>query len=80
MRRSGSGFCESFVIRMLTYALLITTTYLSGWGYAGTYFFMDTTTGIAAVMGTQLLPRADPAVLNLWKAAEKALYSGLIVA
>jgi len=54
--------------------------FILGWGYAGTYFFMDTTTGIAVVMGTQLLPRADPDVLNLWKELEKALYSGLIVA
>ncbi|TFK75715.1 beta-lactamase/transpeptidase-like protein [Pluteus cervinus] len=51
----------------------------SGWwfGWAGTYYFMDPTTGIAAVLGTQVVPSRDPEVISIWKRLEEALYAGL---
>ncbi|TFK75714.1 beta-lactamase [Pluteus cervinus] len=51
----------------------------SGWwfGWAGTYYFMDPTTGVAAVLGTQVVPSRGPAVTAVWKRLEEALYAGL---
>ncbi|KIM41569.1 hypothetical protein M413DRAFT_445541 [Hebeloma cylindrosporum] len=46
-------------------------------GWAGTYYFMDPTTGIAVVYGTQLMPGRDLEVERLWGQLEEALYSGL---
>ena len=50
---------------------------LQGYGWAGTYFFIDPTSGIAAVCYTQVIPTLDAEVLKVWKEAEEALYEGL---
>ncbi|KAF9476665.1 beta-lactamase/transpeptidase-like protein [Pholiota conissans] len=47
------------------------------YGWAGTYYFMDPTTGIAVVYGTQVVPPTDPEVDRLWAQLETALYAGL---
>lgn len=49
----------------------------AGLGWAGTHFFIDPATGIAAVFGTQILPFPDPQVAALWERLERALYAGL---
>jgi len=51
----------------------------SGWwfGWAGTYYFLDPTTGIAAMLGTQFVPVSDPDLISLWAKLETALYAGL---
>ncbi|KJA17770.1 hypothetical protein HYPSUDRAFT_45930 [Hypholoma sublateritium FD-334 SS-4] len=50
-------------------------------GWAGTYFFMDPTTGVAAIYGTQLIGETsgsrDPDNLSAFVAFEKTLYAGL---
>jgi len=50
-------------------------------GWAGTYFFMDPTTGVAAVYGTQLTGETsgsrDPDNLKAFTAFEQTLYAGL---
>jgi hypothetical protein len=53
---------------------LFTTT---GYGWAGTYYFIDPTSGIAAICCTQVLPTLDSEVLKIWQEAEEALYEGL---
>ncbi|KAF9476675.1 beta-lactamase/transpeptidase-like protein [Pholiota conissans] len=47
------------------------------YGWAGTYYFMDPTTGLAVVYGTQVVPTNDPEVVKLWGQLETALYAGL---
>jgi len=50
---------------------------LLGAGWASTFHFIDPTTGVAAVFGTQILPTMD---IDVWKANfdfENALYAGL---
>ncbi|KAK7065095.1 beta-lactamase/transpeptidase-like protein [Favolaschia claudopus] len=44
-------------------------------GWAGTSFFIDPTTGIAAVLGTQILPTGDPAYDMIRDELEVALYA-----
>ncbi|KAJ6562001.1 beta-lactamase/transpeptidase-like protein [Mycena capillaripes] len=46
-------------------------------GYATTNFFIDPTTGVAAVFGTQLLPLGDPTHEGLYEVLEKELYASL---
>lgn len=48
-----------------------------GYGWAGTYYFMDPTTGIAVVYGTQVVPTCDEEVVKLWEQLERAVYAGL---
>ena len=48
-----------------------------GSGWAGTYFWMDPTTGIAAVFGTQIIPRRDIDVIKVFTDFEETLYAGL---
>jgi len=50
----------------------------TGSGWAGTVYFMDPTTGVAAVFGTQILPGRDIETTKLYKEFEEALYSGLV--
>ena len=68
-----------FVRLMLTshFDLEILNGYFEGYGWAGTYYFMDPTTGIAVVYGTQVVPPTDPEVDRLWAQLETALYAGL---
>ena len=47
----------------------------TGYGFAGTYYFIDPTSGIAAVCYTQILPTLDSEVLKVWQEAEEALYA-----
>lgn len=47
----------------------------TGYGFAGTYYFIDPTSGIAAVCCTQILPTLDSEVLKVWQEAEEALYA-----
>jgi len=47
------------------------------WGWAGTYYFMDPSTGIAVVFGTLVAPPPDAETLTLWEEVEKAIYAGL---
>lgn len=50
---------------------------LAGFGWAGTYYFLDPTSGIAAMIGTQLVPGVDPDLLALWAKLEATLYASL---
>lgn len=49
----------------------------TGYGWAGTYYFVDPETGIAAVYGTQVVPTCDAEVVQLWEELERALYAGI---
>ncbi|KIM38847.1 hypothetical protein M413DRAFT_19920 [Hebeloma cylindrosporum] len=46
-------------------------------GWAGTYFWIDPTTGIAAVFGTQIIPTRDIEVIKTFASCEETLYAGL---
>ena len=48
-----------------------------GSGWASTFHFIDPTTGVAAVFGTQILPIIDDEVLKANLEFENALYAGL---
>ena len=71
-RRKNSGFCTFGCSLFQNYAQADTFT---GYGFAGTYYFIDPTSGIAAVCCTQLLPTLDSEVLKVWQEAETALYA-----
>lgn len=79
-RKKGSAFCK---LRHCNHRTNRTVWLngLTGSGWAGTYFFMDPTTGVAAIYGTQLTGETsgsrDPDNLNAFVAFEKALYAGL---
>jgi CubicO group peptidase (beta-lactamase class C family) len=45
-------------------------------GLANTYYWIDPTRRVAGVILTQILPFADPAVLNLFENFERAIYAG----
>ncbi|KAF8893000.1 beta-lactamase/transpeptidase-like protein [Infundibulicybe gibba] len=47
------------------------------YGWAGTYYFIDPTTGVAAVVSSQVIPTGDPEVVKIYDQLERALYSGL---
>lgn len=49
----------------------------TGYGWAGTYYFMDPTTGVAAAFGAQVIPTKDQEVYELWERLEKEMYSVL---
>ena len=75
-RRKGSGWCEHgdfpFVLNESK-----TENHTAGYGWAGTYHFIDPETGVAAVLGSQLVPSIDPEVAKLRDRLEVALYAGL---
>jgi len=48
-----------------------------GGGWAGTEHFLDPTTGVAVVFGTQLCSPGDPEEKKLWAELEEVLYAGL---
>ncbi|KAF8873806.1 beta-lactamase/transpeptidase-like protein [Gymnopilus junonius] len=56
---------------------LHSVSFVSWSGWAGTYYFMDASTGIAAVFGTQIVPSRDPEVLKCYVEFEETLYSSL---
>lgn len=76
-RRKGSGFCtfgcslyfnkDKFVLKVYMFT--------TGYGFAGTYYFIDPASGIAAVCCTQILPTLDSEVLKVWQEAEEILYA-----
>ena len=77
-RRKGSGWCEHgnfsvFVLKEFNKEKNLAP----GYGWAGTYYFIDPETGVAAVLGSQLVPSIDPEVAELWGRLEEALYAGL---
>ncbi|MGE3909721.1 MAG: serine hydrolase domain-containing protein [Chloroflexota bacterium] len=45
-------------------------------GLANTYYWLDPASGVVGVMLTQILPFADPTVLNLLGRFEQAIYAG----
>ncbi|TEB26819.1 beta-lactamase [Coprinellus micaceus] len=51
----------------------------SGWwgGWAGTTFFLDPSSGIAVVFGSQMVPPGDEKVIKLQQDLERALYASL---
>ena len=75
-RRKGSGFC-TFGCSLIQKSNLCSkrTMCFTGYGWAGTYYFIDPTSGIAAVCYTQVLPTLDSEVLKVWQEAEEALYA-----
>lgn len=46
-------------------------------GLANTYYWLDPTSNVTGVILTQILPFADPAVLDLFARFEQAVYAGL---
>ncbi|KAJ2914596.1 hypothetical protein MD484_g5842, partial [Candolleomyces efflorescens] len=46
-------------------------------GWAGTLFFIDPTTGIAIVTGTQIIPTSDKGAIELLDKAEEIVYANL---
>ena len=74
-RRKGSGFC-TFGCSLFQKSDLCSSGHMfTGYGWAGTYFFIDPTSEIAAVCHTQVLPTLDSEVLKVWQEAEEALYA-----
>ncbi|KAF7375628.1 hypothetical protein MSAN_00451900 [Mycena sanguinolenta] len=47
-------------------------------GWASTSFFVDPTTGVAAVFGMQLVPTGDETHMRLFDVLERGVYAGLI--
>lgn len=50
---------------------------LTGFGWAGTYYLIDPTTGVTALLGTQVLHPHDAKVHGLWERLERAMYSAV---
>lgn len=48
-----------------------------GMGWMGTYHFIDPTTGVAGVFGTQVLPTLEHEELSLYAEFERTLYASL---
>ncbi|KAF9051731.1 beta-lactamase/transpeptidase-like protein [Panaeolus papilionaceus] len=46
-------------------------------GWAGTYYLIDPTTGVTALLGTQVLHPHDAKVHGLWERLERAMYSAV---
>jgi CubicO group peptidase (beta-lactamase class C family) len=46
-------------------------------GLANTYYWIEPRQRVAGVILTQILPFADPSVLNLFENFERAIYAGL---
>jgi hypothetical protein len=83
-RRKGSGYCTFSGLKLLEPLLTWSLMHLMfdlGSGMAGTSFFIDPTTGIAAVYGTQLICSSlgtfEPEFVKGFAAFEEALYSGI---
>lgn len=51
----------------------------SGWwsGWAGTWFVLDPTSGVAVVFGSQVVPPMDPVTLEIFQKAEQIVYANL---
>ena len=46
---------------------------IAGYGWAGTYYFMDPENGIALMFGSQLLPPKDLEAYKVWEKAERSI-------
>ena len=74
LRRKGSAACKSYVSNKLLCSKPIILHVGGGW--ASTAYFMDPTTGIAAVFGTQVAPQ-DAEASKVTLKLEHTLYKGL---
>lgn len=43
-------------------------------------FFIDPTTGVAMMGGSQMFPVDDPIIEDVWEKAQKIVYAGLVTA
>ena len=75
-RKSGSGTCEYLL--GFKPAKGASPIGLAGGGWANTSYFIDPTTGVAAVFATQLVPTFDNTHQRLYDALERGLYAGLV--
>ncbi|TEB29645.1 beta-lactamase/transpeptidase-like protein [Coprinellus micaceus] len=64
-RRAGTGFSN------------MKLTLKPGSGWAGTYYLIDPTTGIAVVGGSQVVPFPDEVVIKFYNKAEEIVYANL---
>jgi methyl acetate hydrolase len=74
-QRQGWGL--SFLINLERSAEGRSPGSLSWGGLANTYFWIDPTANIGALMMTQVIPFADPAILSAFRAFERAIYEGI---
>ncbi len=74
-QRQGWGL--SFLINLERSAEGRSPGSLSWGGLANTYFWIDPTAKIAGLMMTQVIPFADPAILNAYRAFERTVYDEL---
>ena len=75
-RKKGSAFCTS-PRNTVNFICAYDLDCVPGSGWAGTYFWIDPTTGIAAVFGTQIIPSRDIEVIQTFFNCEETLYAGL---
>lgn len=75
-RKQGSGFC-TYLSPLTTISSDLPAS-LQGSGWAGTFHFIDPTTGIAAIFSTQCIPVLDRDVMKLSVDLERVLYEGLV--
>jgi hypothetical protein len=75
-RKKGTAWCTQTSSYHPHLILLI---YITGGGWAGTRHLMDPATGIAAVFGSQIVPRSrfDAEIVELWGRLEGLVYAGL---
>jgi CubicO group peptidase (beta-lactamase class C family) len=76
MRKKGSGWCAYYILKYLILCELTGRLRVGG-GWAGTTFFLDPTSGIAVVFGSQMVPPGDEKVIKLQQDLERALYASL---
>ena len=51
-----------------------------GAGLSNILFFIDPTTGVAMMGGSQMFPVDDPIIEDVWEKAQKIVYAGLVTA
>lgn len=78
-RKKGSAFCKLVLVKFYEPRICakIRAFIFAGSGWAHTFFFIDLTTGVAAVFATQLIPTADQETFKLYAEFEKTLYAAL---
>ena len=91
-RKAGSGYCEWLspdIFRRAKGAMTDCFFFRRGtWcrccdlgaGLSNILFFIDPTTGVAMMGGTQMFPVDDPIVEDVWVEAQKIVYAGLMEA
>jgi CubicO group peptidase (beta-lactamase class C family) len=73
----GQGWGLSFLINLERSAEGRNAGSMSWAGLANTYFWIDPTARVGGLFMTQVLPFADPAVLEAYKAFERVVYDEL---